>query len=94
MNRLKILIDKLGKTETEIANTLLVMGLTGIPSDSCHCPVSNYLMAEGYQEVCVCDWNIAADQEELIPSVAMSRFIKSFDQDQYPELIEENRHGF
>lgn len=74
------LLEDLGKTTDEVANTLRAAGITGERMSFLHCPIANYLRANGYPDVHVGSHLASLDNDvsvALPPPVV--RFIRSFD---------------
>jgi hypothetical protein len=42
-DRVKDLLDSLGATADEVANSLRTRGISGTPEDPCHCPIANLI---------------------------------------------------
>jgi hypothetical protein len=93
------LLEQLGTTPAEVASSLTRLGHKGFPGKGCHCPVANYLRANGAvdPEVDSCsiyDWG----QPELVeddgytgftPPAPVATFIDSFDNGAFPDLVLE-----
>jgi hypothetical protein len=78
----------LGKTEAEIAESLVAGSWRGKPLDGCKCPIANYLKAMGF-DVAVDQERLTTDEgEEIETPDAVSEFIEAFDGGTYPNLIE------
>lgn len=86
------LLMNLGDTSAEVAGNLRSGGFTGIPDDSCNCPVARFLQRElGTVSVTVGSQAHIEDEDEKngvdLPK-AVTDFVNNFDDGDYPELEE------
>ena len=94
-------LDKLGDRADEVADSLELLGITGLLGCSCHCPIAKYLKKtvpdiptnmEVYSSQV--SWPMKDTGETFLITVARPiwEFVHLFDQRRYPKLIEEERH--
>lgn len=97
MNVLKLL-NMLGETPSEIADTLLVSGFYGRIRHPCECPLARYLRANGVvfnsidneavYGVVEIDGEDEYDDDIGVPG-AIDEFMCDFDSGKYPALVEQ-----
>jgi hypothetical protein len=98
LNRIAELISQLGALgDEQIADFLETAGVTGCPGEAACCPVANYLKSDvANVEVSVRpdDVTVSDDATSYILRMPPSvwRFIRSFDQGDYPALVTTTPH--
>lgn len=81
--------------QQDIAEVLRVRGIKGVRSDPAHCPIAEFLHAEGWGAK-VLTFNayvgprMGSRLNVQLP-VAVSKFIKDFDRGAYPDLVKRIR---
>lgn len=83
-------LDALGRDNSEIADTLFRLGITGIPGSMTECPVARYLnrcFPGSRFSVDGADiWDRNAVMPEVITPAAVTAFVMVFDHNGAPEL--------
>jgi len=95
------LLQDLGETQQEVADTLKRGGHTGRARQSCECPVANYLRAHCRSQphvnagsVVLVEPETDATIEVVTTPYAVGDFILAFDKGDYPELIQHISNAF
>ncbi len=93
----RLLID-LGNSPDEVATTLRLNGFVGVREEPCHCPIANYLLANGVKDVRVGTDLVEDDLDPLAPDTnrwtvqmpeAAGEFVATFDAGGYSDLAVE-----
>jgi hypothetical protein len=86
----KQLLEGLGSTSAEVAESLKLQGITGKRRECFSCPIAMFLIKNGadIRRGAVGIESIMPSEryEEFDTPPAISRFIRNFDDGQYPEL--------
>lgn len=99
-DKVRELLEGLGSTADDVADMLRAKGITGTPEDPCNCPIANLIKAEipgaadeelwdTDEEVAdyfVCSMFVRADFNSFNPPLAVSEFIRRFDDCHYSDL--------
>ncbi len=88
-------LEALG-TAAAIAEHLRTQGIKGNRMDSCSCAVARYLEKKIGQQVSVGPWTASElggrhQEASWHPNTALHDFIRKFDINHYPDLVEEHR---
>lgn len=87
------LLAGLGDNATEIANSLRAEGITGIPKEATHCPISCFLQKHGAEYPATTAFTIVLGVDELGDEITMDtpqpvvRFVRLFDIYVFSDLI-------
>lgn len=92
---LKRKLQALGKTPDEVADSLRAKGIVGRQISAGCCPVANYLKSSTREscEPSVCAYFVdlldgVTPATRVVPGPAVANFIRNFDRDKYPDLID------
>jgi hypothetical protein len=96
--------ESLGSSPTEVASTLADLGVHGVPRSSTGCAIARYLRViigtePAVSEIAVSMRSVHISYEgRTFPIIVklprpVSKFIRAFDADSYPELIESPQAG-
>jgi hypothetical protein len=90
------LLEGLGETSRQVADTLFRKNITGYRRSSRSCPISRFLQHHGARVPSTCDCQIifgdllpAGELVSLHPPIHIHAFINDFDAGNYPELEEK-----
>ena len=94
-DQVRVLLESLGDTPDQVADTLRARGITGFPEDPTYCPIANLIKAEvpaaANQDlwtydlgdegyfVCMSYVQIFGESDELRPPMPVKKFIAAFD---------------
>jgi len=85
-------LSALGTDPKSVYHTLKNLGIRGIPTNPCHCPIAHYLTQCGFVNVVVSGQLVIhtceGDKWEPL-SMAVIQFINNFDDGMYPDLLEQ-----
>ena len=89
------LLEGLGKTADEVADSLKAQGIKGEPGSACYCPLANFLRSKGAPEPGVIHgWfrvhphpaECGAEAIRVPLPKGADAFLRAFDCDRYPDL--------
>jgi len=87
------LVSDLGSNVKTIAKRLKARGIKGYQGEGSSCPLANYFLDCGFDEVSVPDSDVVEMfrlDDELFPMPkAFRNFVSQFDDGKFPELVEE-----
>lgn len=87
-NTVERMLNDLGNTSEDVANRLRELGIKGRPGSAFHCPIARYLKTE-FSWATVSPGVIRINFIDMKPMPEHVRqFIRDFDSDLYPDLIE------